>query len=820
MISLYTRTAKTGGEKEEWIRKQALLVLIYEAIVAQVLDYDYAPASTLIQDRRVFFNKSQEGASDVDFLREELMLNGLKLASNNYQPVTCYQISAKGTELAKRVLKADKESVHELVYAPGTRELLRVQWRAGAFFLVGAGGFERTSTVLDCEDVSYVGSAYVPQCLRFGGRPTLSNAHRAAECAVSASNLRDELDEVITLNSVSVVIAEFIPFGANQIVQMNANLGSTERVQGGFFTALIDNDSSGTKFVVDPGLTSINILDYTMTKHVNFEAEIRIPEEQGIIQVEAFGCSMNADGTLFYGMQVEAIMDRIKDNISLDTLSRLLVDVAVDSSTIVDSVLSAYQRKLLALIFDGDAANRDKVNLVIANEITPHLTAEEYMDKGEYENELKQVIGDTRAAFDVSEHDTLVFGAGGLLIAGPNARQHEPLLCSYLQFTAVDLFIRNFFNRMFLINDAMRLLRQLINSYTDDPMSMAKIFEKMQVLSDDIRMMGEMLSYLAESLESCEIPPEPVDVAGRALYARLQIADLAGQLSMRVLDLKKTMEGVRQELSHLRHLANIVFETRQFKVHESVQHNTRQLIVLNETNQRSAATLRMLLLMLAGSLAFEILDRITGQWTVMDQDWFQDFANPMVRNFPVAWFVFAMFTWLAVAFAATRVLAYFVYVSAGVVTLRIRIMQRLLMERFNIYLATKNMVTEERMYDEKNTTVRFSWEETVSARDYGGSAPRVTVEYDRATGFMLAIIIEYNRRVAKKNQSLTGAEVRNKIYDEMSAAGIFEDRAFSFAENVKVASEDELRDLAASAASAPVGGTTAAAPGGAPAPAR
>jgi hypothetical protein len=34
------------------------------------------------------------------------------------------------------------------------------------------------------------------------------------------------------------------------------------------------------------------------------------------------------------------------------------------------------------------------VNLIIANEITPHLTAEEYMDKGEYENELKQVITD------------------------------------------------------------------------------------------------------------------------------------------------------------------------------------------------------------------------------------------------------------------------------------------------------------------------------------------------------------------------------------------------------------------------------------------
>ena len=39
-----------------------MLVLVYEAIVAQVLDYDYAPASTLLQDRRVFFNKSQEGS--------------------------------------------------------------------------------------------------------------------------------------------------------------------------------------------------------------------------------------------------------------------------------------------------------------------------------------------------------------------------------------------------------------------------------------------------------------------------------------------------------------------------------------------------------------------------------------------------------------------------------------------------------------------------------------------------------------------------------------------------------------------------------------
>ena len=131
----------------------------------------------------------------------------------------------------------------------------------------------------------YVVSAYVPQCLRHGGRPTLSNAHRAHECGISESNIRDELDEVVTLNSVSIVVSEFIPFGANQVVQMNTNMGSMERVQGGFFTALMDDDESGTGFQVPPGLTSVNILDYSLTRHINFEADIHFPEAPALCKL-------------------------------------------------------------------------------------------------------------------------------------------------------------------------------------------------------------------------------------------------------------------------------------------------------------------------------------------------------------------------------------------------------------------------------------------------------------------------------------------------------------------------------------------------------
>ena len=88
IIKLYTHVAQTADEKEEWVRKQALMVIVYEGVVTQVLDYDYAPMSELVDMRRKYFNLSQEGRSDIDFLREEELINGLKLSSKTYQPVT------------------------------------------------------------------------------------------------------------------------------------------------------------------------------------------------------------------------------------------------------------------------------------------------------------------------------------------------------------------------------------------------------------------------------------------------------------------------------------------------------------------------------------------------------------------------------------------------------------------------------------------------------------------------------------------------------------------------------------------------------------
>ena len=57
----------------------------------------------------------------------------------------------------------------------------------------------------------------------------LRRDYSAHESAAGASGLKDELDENVILKQLNIIVGEWIPFGANQIVALNEKLGSTDR---------------------------------------------------------------------------------------------------------------------------------------------------------------------------------------------------------------------------------------------------------------------------------------------------------------------------------------------------------------------------------------------------------------------------------------------------------------------------------------------------------------------------------------------------------------------------------------------------------------
>ena len=181
---------------------------------------------------------------------------------------------------------------------------------------------------------------------------------------------------------------------------------------------------------------------------------------------------------------------------------------------------------------------------------------------------------------------------------------------------------------MFIVLDDMKVVRSVIYDNEKDPNVIELIRGDLATVSQHVILLEEVLGYLRESLSEMEIPPEPPEQAGRALYKRLEIDKMKEQLMRRTRDLVKNMEGARHELEMLREMSNIVSETKMFQLQESVNVNTGNLCSLQEANERASKSLEIMQVVLAGSLTFDILDRITGEWTVVNMDWMRSFVEP------------------------------------------------------------------------------------------------------------------------------------------------------------------------------------------------
>ena len=770
LISKYSHFAQTSAETEQWIRKLPLLVLIYEGIVQKVYDYDYAPASQVIEHKRVYLNITQEGIDDLDDLVEAKLIKGLRLSTKEHQSVTAYQIAPSGLNLvSKRLPDEERQSVDELITEDGA--LLQVVWEDGIFVMRNAT-ITRQSTITDTEDVSYVCSPYIPPTLRRpGGQIMSSNAHRASESATKESTIRDDLDEVITLSNVTILIGEWIPFGANQVVELNLKLGSNERCQGGYFTAQVDEDSTNTQFEVPAGLTSVQILDFDMTRFTNIEAQVYYPEEEGIVQIEQFGIHVRLDGTCLFGLFIESVLDRILENISLDNLARLLVDIHIDSSKIMDSILSNHQRDLLDMIFLGNTENRDKVNVIIADRVTPQMAAERYMDKDAFENEIRQVLGDTYEAHDISPYDFVIVGSHGIMVVGPNSKKHEPILLSFLALQSRDIFVHNVFARLFIVSDTLKTTRTKISQFEKDPNSIPSIRHVLSETAKDIILLEEVLLYLEESLEQDKtIQGKPTSEEAERLYDVLKIDMMVYDLKIRIGDMQKILDSNKNEVIGLRQITDTVSETQMFKLQEEIRGSSSDMLNQLKSAERQSTSLDVMQVIFAGSLAFEILDRLTGEWTVVNTVWARDYIVNPLMNRPMMWFLISMGMWFVVGFGVLRLLKNLNDKSAGIITTRVKVNKRMDINALDDYLMGKPIISEDGDADKLTTNQKVTWVERHSVK-WEGYEPKIEMLYDAKHAFLLSIYISITRR-ASQPARLRPDTMKMRFFTELQEYGV------------------------------------------------
>jgi len=399
---------------------------------------------------------------------------------------------------------------------------------------------------------------------------------------------------VVSLGEVRLLIAEWVPFGDNAVASMMDKLGCQDRVQGGFFSDAIDCFPAEERLETPSGLTGVRILEFDLLNFVNFEADIHFAEDEGIVQVENFGTHVRSDGFVLYGIKIEAIMDHGADNVSLDLMSRLLMDIQNDSTRIIDSLVSEYQRSMLDVVFYGDRGSRDKFTVVLSEMINPKMTAELYLDSAEHESEIKQVIGDTYSAHDLSEDDILIVGKIGLLISGRGCARFEPILISYVTMICRDRFVKYFYARVFLMDESLRKIRHLINHYDEDPNSIDAVRKLMGEVSRGTILMDECLLYIEESLVHCAFASPGSDPALQKLSGILNAGVLFEQLKRRVADLRKNVKGAQVELVSIQKMTSVITDTQTGKVQEMMQMTNTKLVDMHRHLEESMANVDIL----------------------------------------------------------------------------------------------------------------------------------------------------------------------------------------------------------------------------------
>ncbi len=178
VISKYSRFAKKEGESEQYIREFPLRTFIYEGILKEIFNYDYAPMSVEVLGGRRYLNISQDAEDDLADLRLNGLIECLKVTSQIYLPINAYRINEAGSGIIEkcRALKPDiLEKIDNLVACPKCKGLLEVKTEIAqkgdekAIIIkiyCKKCDFSYKSSFADIEDISYEIIPYFPKIPR------------------------------------------------------------------------------------------------------------------------------------------------------------------------------------------------------------------------------------------------------------------------------------------------------------------------------------------------------------------------------------------------------------------------------------------------------------------------------------------------------------------------------------------------------------------------------------------------------------------------------------------------------------------------------
>jgi len=583
-------------------------------------------------------------------------------------------------------------------------------------------------------------------------------------------NIEDVLSEQIKLKNAKIVLIEWLPFDRNQMSALNIKLDSFHRRRGHIVTAYKDKFPNEMIFH-DEGISChVVVKNFSPSAFVSFVAKLKYPEDVGIVQEEILSGYINSWGRVIYGAEITSVENSVDGWTSLDVLTRIIVDLTLDTTKMIDSLLTEYQRNLLELTYMGQASKRTKFVLLFADDISVHLeNPNDFFDGEELQNELEQVLNILQKVEPI-DGGYCFSGSMGTIVVSPNHKKYEQ---SYLERAfshAIRMFLDDYSAIIWHLWDESRYIeRDIDKAMLGDITSLTNAQNWITRASSDAIMLHDILSYLRDSINEFSndllqrapnrAPDDPVLIELQALRSDSMIT------TKRVNDTQKVIQGLESKMVALRDFSNALAEKHMRQMSDSMAQNQKSMAQMTESNNRANDALSIIELILAGSVILEVVLMFFGEYAI-PQSWvsalgLDKFGGIVIIAITIVlWSI--VFVFLRVS--KSRLESSAVKRQRGVYTVG----KKCNVENLEKYLQTKNIIIRDIQREGTSEIVTVTYEPSEKKKKKSGPIiSSVILEFDAVEEFIIHLELE------TPQMDIGLKDCFDYLFADMDAAGVF-----------------------------------------------
>ncbi|EEY56068.1 uncharacterized protein PITG_08839 [Phytophthora infestans T30-4] len=331
-----------------------------------------------------------------------------------------------------------------------------------------------------------------------------------------------------------------------------------------------------------------------------------------------------------------------------------------------------------------------------------------------------------------------------MLIAGSASKRFEKVFISYFSLLCREMFLRSFFTRIFVLEELLKHIRDLIFRAKEDPHHLVTIRGKLNQATNDLILFTDTLGYLLESLEFVKIPQKSANASEEeeSIFSYLDLKKQHHDILLRARDLEKLVHGAKYEIVNLRQMAEVLNTSELEDIFKTVEGNTKALADSSLTVEQCGSSLELVQVLLAGSFAFTLLDRIPGGSLNVDMPaWVETAFAKTIIEIPLLFFVLNIIWMAGCVYALIRFKKRKSHeVEFGRRTLRLKVNKAIDIEKFEIFLGTRVLDKQESVSQLASEVRRVVWKDLgLQACNDERAHPRRKIAYAKEAANVTAL---------------------------------------------------------------------------------